>query len=207
MYRNGGKRMIDATVAGLILLIGSPLWLLVVLLVRLSLGTPIFFRQTRIGLNDRPFQLIKFRTMTDGRDARGELLSDAQRLTRFGRLLRKTSLDEVPQLWNVFVGEMSLIGPRPLLPAYLPRYSTKHRQRHLVRPGITGLAQVNGRNAIDWETKFDYDVDYVHHITLIGDVKIVVKTVLAVLKPTDVSADDHATMPEFKGGIINDEND
>lgn len=207
MYRNGGKRMIDATVAGLILLIGSPLWLLVALLVRLRLGTPIFFRQTRIGLNDRPFQLIKFRTMTDGRDARGELLSDAQRLTKFGRLLRKTSLDEVPQLWNVLVGEMSLIGPRPLLPAYLPRYSAKHRQRHLVRPGITGLAQVNGRNAIDWETKFDYDVDYVHHITLIGDVKIVVKTVLAVLKPTDVSADDHATMPEFKGGIINDEND
>ena len=199
--------MIDATVAGLILLIGSPLWLLVALLVRLRLGTPIFFRQTRIGLNDRPFQLIKFRTMTDGRDARGELLSDAQRLTKFGRLLRKTSLDEVPQLWNVLMGEMSLIGPRPLLSAYLPRYSTKHRQRHLVRPGITGLAQVNGRNAIDWETKFDYDVDYVHHITLIGDVKIVVKTVLAVLKPTDVSADDHATMPEFKGGIINDEND
>lgn len=207
MYRNGGKRMIDATVAGLILLIGSPLWLLVALLVRLRLGTPIFFRQTRIGLNDRPFQLIKFRTMTDGRDARGELLSDAQRLTKFGRLLRKTSLDEVPQLWNVLVGEMSLIGPRPLLPAYLPRYSAKHRQRHLVRPGITGLAQVNGRNAIDWETKFDYDVDYVHHITLIGDVKIVVKTILAVLKPTDVSTDDHATMPEFKGGIINDEND
>lgn len=207
MYRNGGKRMIDATVAGLILLIGAPLWLLVALLVRLRLGTPIFFRQTRIGLNDRPFQLIKFRTMTDGRDARGELLSDAQRLTKFGRLLRKTSLDEVPQLWNVLVGEMSLIGPRPLLPAYLPRYSAKHRQRHLVRPGITGLAQVNGRNAIDWETKFDYDVDYVHHITLIGDVKIVIKTILAVLKPTDVSADDHATMPEFKGGIINDEND
>lgn len=207
MYRNGGKRMIDATVAGLILLIGAPLWLLVALLVRLRLGTPIFFRQTRIGLNDRPFQLIKFRTMTDGRDARGELLSDAQRLTKFGRLLRKTSLDEVPQLWNVLVGEMSLIGPRPLLPAYLPRYSAKHRQRHLVRPGITGLAQVNGRNAIDWETKFDYDVDYVHQITLIGDVKIVVKTILAVLKPTDVSADDHATMPEFKGGIINDEND
>lgn len=207
MYRKGGKRMIDATVAGLILLIGAPLWLLVALLVRLRLGTPIFFRQTRIGLNDRPFQLIKFRTMTDGRDARGELLSDAQRLTKFGRLLRKTSLDEVPQLWNVLVGEMSLIGPRPLLPAYLPRYSAKHRQRHLVRPGITGLAQVNGRNAIDWETKFDYDVDYVHHITLIGDVKIVIKTILAVLKPTDVSADDHATMPEFKGGIINDEND
>ena len=207
MYRNGGKRMIDATVAGLILLIGAPLWLLVALLVRLRLGTPIFFRQTRIGLNDRPFQLIKFRTMTDGRDARGELLSDAQRLTKFGRLLRKTSLDEVPQLWNVLVGEMSLIGPRPLLPAYLPHYSAKHRQRHLVRPGITGLAQVNGRNAIDWETKFDYDVDYVHQIPLIGDVKIVVKTILAVLKPTDVSADDHATMPEFKGGIINDEND
>lgn len=207
MYRKWLKRLIDLTVAALILVVGSPLWLLVALLVRLKLGSPILFKQTRIGRNHQPFQLLKFRTMTDQRDEDGRLLPDDQRLTTFGKLLRKTSLDEVPQLWNVLRGEMSLIGPRPLLPEYLPRYTPAVLRRHEVRPGITGLAQVSGRNAIDWESKFRFDIQYVDRVTLAGDLKIIGQTILAVIHPSDVSADDHATMPEFKGGTVNDQED
>lgn len=207
MYEKYVKRVCDVTGAGLILVIGAPLWLLIALLVRILIGHRVTFRQVRIGMHHEPFTLVKFRTMTEARDASGELLSDEQRLTRFGKLLRKTSLDEIPQLFNVLAGHMSLIGPRPLLPEYLPLYSKSQLQRHNVCPGITGLAQVNGRNAIDWETKFNLDVEYACHVTLRGDLKIIIGTLKTILKPGDVSAQDHATMPVFRGGITPNEDD
>lgn len=207
MYRIVGKRLIDVGVALFILVLGAPIWLVIALLVLLRLGKPILFKQTRIGRNHRSFQLLKFRTMTTERDENGHLLPDEQRLTKLGKLLRKTSLDEVPQLWNVLLGQMSLIGPRPLLPEYLPRYSQFQLRRHEVRPGITGLAQVSGRNAIDWNEKFKFDVQYVDQVTLLQDLKIIIQTIMTVIRPSDVTAQNHATMPEFKGGLTNDEDD
>ena len=207
MYRVVGKRLIDVGVALFILVLGAPIWFVIALLVRLRLGKLILFKQTRIGRNHRSFQLLKFRTMTTERDENGHLLPDEQRLTKLGKLLRKTSLDEVPQLWNVLLGQMSLIGPRPLLPEYLPRYSQFQLRRHEVRPGITGLAQVSGRNAIDWNEKFKFDVQYVDQVTLLQDLKIIIQTIMTVIRPSDVTAQNHATMPEFKGGLTNDEDD
>jgi sugar transferase EpsL len=178
-----------------------PLFLLllaiIALVIRISMGAPILFRQQRPGRDARPFTLLKFRTMTDDRDANGNPLPDAQRLPRLGHFLRNTSLDELPELWNVLTGEMTLVGPRPLLMQYLERYTREQARRHLVRPGITGWAQINGRNAISWEEKFALDTWYVDHWNLILDFRILVATLWYVLRRENVSHAGHATMPEF----------
>jgi lipopolysaccharide/colanic/teichoic acid biosynthesis glycosyltransferase len=167
--------------------------------VRRKLGNPVLFTQVRPGLHGKPFRMVKFRTMTDERDANGALLPDVQRLTPFGRFLRASSLDELPELWNVLRGEMSLVGPRPLLMEYLPLYSTQQSRRHEVRPGITGWAQVNGRNAISWADKFELDVWYVDHRSLLLDIRILWLTVRKVLVRDGISAAGEATMPRFEG--------
>ncbi|WP_424255502.1 sugar transferase [Desulfoprunum sp.] len=177
----------------------SPLLLCLAVLVRVKLGTPILFSQTRPGLHGKPFTLYKFRTMTDGRNASGNLLPDAQRLTGFGRFLRSTSLDELPELINVLRGEMSLVGPRPLLMEYLPLYSPEQARRHEVRPGLTGWAQINGRNALSWEEKFKLDVWYVDNQSLWLDMKIIFLTVWKVFRRDGISAEGEATMPRFTG--------
>lgn len=194
-----GKRLFDIVVGGLLLLIFTPLLLVLALLVRLKLGSPVFFRQGRAGLNGREFRMIKFRSMTDGRDAQGNLLPDEERLPRFGKLLRATSLDELPELINVVKGDMSLVGPRPLLTRYLERYTSEQNRRHEVRPGITGWAQVNGRNNLAWEDRFALDVWYVDHRSIWLDLKILWMTALKVVKRSDVAQDGHATMSEFMG--------
>jgi len=193
------KRLLDLTAAVLgLLALALPL-LALTLLVRRKLGRPAFFRQTRPGLHGRPFQMVKFRTMTDARGADGALLPDADRLTPFGRFLRSTSLDELPELWNVLRGDMSLVGPRPLLMEYLPLYTPEQARRHAVRPGITGWAQVNGRNALSWEEKFALDVWYVDHQSLWLDIRILWMTAVKVLRRQDISAPGEATVEYFKG--------
>ncbi len=193
------KRLFDLLLSiGLLLALALPL-LLLWALVRRKLGSPVLFRQVRPGLHGRPFMMVKFRTMTDERGADGELLPDAQRLTAFGRFLRATSLDELPELWNVLCGEMSLVGPRPLLMEYLPLYSPEQARRHEVRPGITGWAQVNGRNALSWEERFKLDVWYVDHRSLWLDLRILWLTVRKVLVREGISAQGEATMPRFTG--------
>jgi len=194
-----GKRLADV----LLVLLAAPIWVpfmaFIALLVRLKLGSPVFFAQERPGRGARPFRLVKFRTMTNGRDASGALLADAERLTSFGRALRSTSLDELPELWNVLRGDMSLVGPRPLLTRYLPRYSERHWRRHEVRPGITGLAQVSGRNAITWTEKLDLDVAYVERCSLGLDTRILGRTLWSVVRREGIAAEGAATMPEFTG--------
>lgn len=176
------KRLCDIALAVLALTLLAPLLLVLMALIRSRLGSPVFFRQTRPGLGGAPFELIKFRTMTDDRDATGELLPDAERLTPFGRFLRVTSLDEVPELWNVLRGDMSLVGPRPLLMRYLPYYTDREQKRHLVRPGLTGWAQLHGRNTTSWDERLALDVWYVENRTLLLDLKILLRTVVMVLK-------------------------
>lgn len=198
------KRFADAAISGSALFALSPVLLVLWLLVRARMGAPALFRQVRPGLHGHPFQLIKFRTMRDAVGVDGRPLSDAERLTDFGRWLRASSLDELPELWNVLRGEMSLVGPRPLLMEYLPLYSPEPGRRHDVRPGITGWAQVNGRNAISWEEKFLHDVWYVDNRTFWLDIKILLMTVRKVIKREGISASADATMPLFTGG--NDEN-
>ena len=193
------KRLFDICMALLLLVLAWPLVLLVAIGVRIFLGSPVFFRQQRPGLHARPFHLCKFRSMSDARDSHGVLLSDEVRLGRFGTLLRRLSLDELPQIWNVLKGEMSLVGPRPLLMQYLPRYSPRQARRHEVRPGITGWAQVNGRNAISWDERFELDVWYVDNQSFALDMKILGITAGKVLASKGVSAKGHATMPEFMG--------
>lgn len=193
------KRGFDVCVAGLAALLLAPVILLLMVLVRTRLGSPILFRQQRPGLNGKPFTLVKFRTMTDARGADGALLDDATRLTRFGRWLRSTSLDELPELWNVLRGEMSLVGPRPLLMAYLPLYSAEQARRHDVRPGVTGWAQVNGRNALSWDAKFALDLWYVDHHSLGLDLRIVLMTAMRVFLREGINAAGDATMPMFMG--------
>jgi sugar transferase EpsL len=193
------KRVLDIALSLIAIVVFSPLVLVVGLLVRLFLGAPIFFRQTRPGFKGRPFDLYKFRTMTDERDVAGNLLPDEKRLNRFGRFLRGISLDELPELINVLKGEMSLVGPRPLLVEYLDRYTPEQARRHEVRPGITGWAQVNGRNAISWEQKFALDVWYVDHRTLALDLKILGLTVWQVLRRKGISGGGQATMSKFMG--------
>jgi lipopolysaccharide/colanic/teichoic acid biosynthesis glycosyltransferase len=171
------------------------------LVVRLGLGSPVLFSQERPGRGEKLFRLVKFRTMTSATGQNGELLDDNQRLTRLGRILRSTSLDELPELLNVVRGDMSLVGPRPLLARYLPRYSLKHRRRHDVRPGLTGLAQVAGRNALSWEAKLDLDVKYVDNASLRLDIAILLRTIAAVFARRGISAPGHATMPEFTGEL------
>jgi sugar transferase EpsL len=186
----------------LVVILTSPLWLPVIfitaLLVRVKLGSPVFFRQKRPGLRGEIFEIVKFRTMLDARDAKGVLLPDADRLTPFGRMLRATSLDELPELWNVLRGDMSLVGPRPLMVQYLERYSPRQARRHDVKPGITGLAQVKGRNALSWNEKFEWDVRYVETQSFWLDLKILAGTVRMVLFREGISASGDATMPEFK---------
>jgi lipopolysaccharide/colanic/teichoic acid biosynthesis glycosyltransferase len=197
------KRLFDMVAAALALLLLAPALALIAWQVRCKLGSPVLFRQVRPGLHGQPFEMVKFRTMTDERGADGALLPDAQRLTPFGRFLRASSLDELPELWNVLKGEMSLVGPRPLLMEYLPLYIPEQARRHEVRPGITGWAQVNGRNAISWEDKFALDVWYVNQRSLWLDVRILCMTVKKVLVRDGISAAGEATMPRFTGSHSN----
>lgn len=193
------KRLFDLFASLTALLALSPVFLIIALLVRLYLGKPVFFKQTRPGLNEQPFEMIKFRTMLDVQDANGHLLSDEQRLTRFGKFLRASSLDELPELWNVLKGDMSLVGPRPLLMEYLPLYNDEQRGRHQVKPGITGWAQVNGRNAISWEQRFELDNWYVKNRSFWLDLKILLLTAVKVLKRDGINEQGQATRSKFTG--------
>jgi sugar transferase EpsL len=193
------KRCIDILVAALSLLFFAPLLACFALAVWIRMGSPVFFRQVRPGYKAKPFTLLKFRTMNSARDEQGSLLPDEERLTKLGALLRRYSVDELPQLWNVLKGEMSLVGPRPLLMQYLDRYTPEQARRHQVKPGLTGWAQVNGRNSLRWEERFQLDVWYVDHWSLWLDVKIMMKTVRKIFLREDISQDGHVTMPEFIG--------
>lgn len=193
------KRGIDFILALVGLILASPVLLIVAILVRMKLGSPIFFRQARVGLNGEIFEMIKFRTMKDAYDTNGEPLPDSERLTSFGQFLRKTSLDELPELINVLKGDMSLVGPRPLLVEYLPLYSEEQMRRHNVRPGITGYAQVNGRNNISWAKKFELDIYYVNHFSLSLDIKILWQTVVKVIKQADINQEGNVTVEKFNG--------
>ena len=193
------KRAGDVLASALALLLLSPFLLVLALIIRIRLGAPVLFRQQRPGKDGKPFELVKFRTMSDARDPEGNLLPDEQRLTPLGRRLRRFSLDEWPQLWNVLKGDMSLVGPRPLLMEYLGRYSAEQARRHLVKPGITGWAQINGRNAVSWEERFRRDVWYVDHWSLWLDLRILAATVWLVLRGKGISWEGHATMPKFMG--------
>ena len=199
VYEKYIKRPQDMLCALLALIVLSPILLITAFLVRVKLGSPVIFKQERPGLNGKIFTLYKFRTMTDERDSEGNLLPDEERLTKFGKLLRSTSLDKLPELLNILFGDIAVIGPRPLLVEYLPRYNAEQRRRHEVRPGLSGLAQVNGRNAISWEDKFKYDVQYVEHVTFLGDWKIILQTVLNVIKRDGINSETAATMEVFMG--------
>lgn len=199
MYKRFVKRCLDFLLSLAALIILSPVLLLVAILVCCKLGSPILFKQKRAGLHEKIFCMYKFRTMTDAKDADGNLLPDEVRLTKFGKLLRSTSLDELPELFNILKGDMAIVGPRPLLVQYLPRYNERQHHRHDVRPGFTGLAQVNGRNSISWQEKFEWDVRYVEQISFWTDVKIIAKTVKVVLKRDGISSETSATMEEFRG--------
>lgn len=193
------KRILDIIFSFLIIIILLPLYILLYFLVLIKLGTPAIFIQERPGLNEKIFKMYKFRTMTDDRDVNGELLPDGDRLTDFGKFLRKTSLDELPELFNVLIGDMSFVGPRPLLVRYLDRYNDFQKRRHEVKPGITGLAQVNGRNSLSWDEKFEYDVYYVDNISFLLDLKILFKTLIIVLNKKGISSKTSVTMEEFMG--------
>lgn len=199
MYKRFVKRCLDFVLSLAALIVLSPVLLLVAILVRCRLGSPILFKQERPGLHEKIFCMYKFRTMTDAKDADGNLLPDEVRLTKFGKLLRSTSLDEFPELFNILKGDMAIVGPRPLLVQYLPRYNERQHHRHDVRPGFTGLAQVNGRNSISWQEKFEWDVKYVEQVSFWMDVKIIAKTVGVVLKRDGISSETSVTMEEFRG--------
>ncbi|EMP3375978.1 TPA: sugar transferase [Enterococcus faecium] len=198
-YQLFGKRILDILLSGIALIVLSPIILIVGFLVRIKLGSPIIFKQERPGKSEKIFSMYKFRTMTDERDHNGEYLPDEIRLTKFGKMLRATSLDELPELWNILKGDMSIVGPRPLLVEYLPLYSEKQRKRHNVRPGLTGLAQVNGRNAISWEEKFDLDVYYVDKISFFNDLIIIIQTCKKVIKKENINTINNNTPEKFKG--------
>ena len=197
-YEKVVKRALDAFLSTLAFIVLSPVLLVTAILVRIKLGSPIIFCQTRAGRNEKPFKVYKFRTMTDARDENGNLLPDDVRLTGFGKKLRATSLDELPELINIIKGDMSIVGPRPLHVYYLPWYTEEQRKRHDVRPGLTGYAQAHGRNTVDWDDKFQMDVDYASHITFLGDCRIILDTVKTVFKHEGINSDTSATMEDFR---------
>lgn len=199
MYKNFVKRILDIILSLIALIIFSPLLISTAILVRFKLGSPILFRQARPGKNEKIFHILKFRTMTDEKDKDGNLMPDEIRLTKFGQFLRSTSIDELPELLNILKGDMAVVGPRPLLVQYLDRYNDEQRHRHDVKPGLTGLAQVNGRNGITWEQKFSYDLQYVNNVTFLGDCKIILQTVQKVFQRQGISSATSVTMEEFKG--------
>lgn len=204
LYERFFKRALDIFCSLMALLVFWWLYVIVAILVRVKLGSPVLFTQDRPGKDEKIFKLYKFRTMTDARDENGNLLPDDVRLTKFGKLLRSTSLDELPEVFNILKGDMSIIGPRPLLVKYLPLYNEEQKRRHEVRPGLSGYAQVNGRNSVSWEEKFRMDVEYVDHVTFVGDVKIILGTVLkAFVKREGINSETAATMEEFKGTVEN----
>lgn len=199
MYKKFVKRIFDIVGSFFLLLILSPILSIIAIIVRIRLGSPIIFKQQRPGLYGEIFSIYKFRTMTNEVDETGNMLPNAQRITPFGKLLRSTSLDELPELWNILKGDMSFVGPRPLLVKYLPLYSEEQQQRHLVRPGLTGLAQINGRNTVTWDEKFRYDIEYVQNISLLFDLKIILKTFWIVLTRSGITDGNLVGMEEFKG--------
>lgn len=186
MYVKYFKRILDFLLSLIALIVLSPILIIIAILVRVKLGSPVIFKQQRPGKNEKIFTLYKFRSMTDKRDKNGNLLPDSERLTKFGKALRSTSLDELPELFNILKGDMAIVGPRPLAIQYLPYYTEKERHRHDVRPGLTGLAQINGRNCLEWEKRFEFDTEYVRNITFMGDLKIIFKTILKVFKHEDI---------------------
>lgn len=198
MYRKYIKRLLDILLSAIGIIVLSPVMLVTAFLIRIKLGSPVIFRQKRPGKNEKIFEMYKFRSMTDERDKDGKMLPDEMRLTEFGKKLRSTSLDELPELFNILKGDMSIVGPRPLLVKYLPLYSEEQRHRHDVRPGLTGLAQVNGRNAITWEEKFKLDVQYVKRLSLSLDIKILINTIKIVLKREGIHSEGNLTMEEFR---------
>ena len=197
MYEKYIKRLLDIILAIISIVILSPIFLILIVCVYIKLGSPVIFKQKRPGKDEKIFSLYKFRTMTDERDEGGRLLPDEERLNSFGKKLRSTSLDEIPELLNIIKGDMSFVGPRPLLVQYLPLYNEKQKHRHDVRPGFTGLAQVNGRNSISWEEKFEWDIRYVENITFLNDCKIILKTIKIVFKREGISSNSSVTMEEF----------
>ncbi|MGK9326642.1 sugar transferase [Aerococcus urinaeequi] len=201
LYKNFFKRLIDILVSSSALILLSPIFLLLIIIIRIKLGSPVFFSQKRPGKNGKIFKMYKFRSMTDERDQNGNLLPDNERLPEFGQKLRATSLDELPELWNILIGDMSIVGPRPLLVEYLPLYNEQQKRRHEVRPGLTGYAQVNGRNAISWEEKFNYDVEYIDKLSFLVDTKIVFQTVKQVLVKDGISSETSETMEAFQGNL------
>lgn len=199
MYEKYVKRILDFTLSLIALICLSPILLIVAILVRVKLGSPIIFKQQRPGKDEKIFTLYKFRTMTDKKDEDGNLLPDSERLTKFGKFLRSTSLDELPELINILKGNMAIVGPRPLLVEYLELYNEEQKHRHDVRPGLTGLAQTSGRNSLSWEEKFEKDIEYVHNISFIGDIKIIIKTGIKVFKREGISQEGNETMERFTG--------
>ena len=199
MYAKYIKRMLDFILSLIALIVLSPLMIIIGILVRIKLGRPVIFKQKRPGKDEKIFTLYKFKTMTDEKDEQGNLLADEKRLTKFGKFLRSTSLDELPELWNILKGEMAIVGPRPLLVEYLPLYNEEQKHRHDIKPGLTGLAQISGRNAIQWEEKFKEDIEYVNNITFIQDTKIILKTFIKVFKKDGINQEGNATMKKFEG--------
>jgi lipopolysaccharide/colanic/teichoic acid biosynthesis glycosyltransferase len=202
LYKRFFKRPMDFILSLMAIIVLSPMLIVVAIFVRLKLGSPVLFKQKRPGLNEQIFTMYKFRTMTDEKDENGELLPDSVRLTKFGKFLRSTSLDELPELFNILKGDMSIIGPRPLLVRYLELYNEHQKRRHDVRPGLSGLAQINGRNAISWEDKFDLDVEYVDSVSFIGDWKIIFLTIKKVFVREGISSDTSVTMEPFRGSKV-----
>ncbi len=201
IYRRFIKRPMDVILSLVAIIVLSPVLIIVAILVRINLGSSVLFKQKRPGLNEKIFTMYKFRTMTNEKDEKGELLPDSIRLTKFGKVLRSTSLDELPELFNILKGDMSIVGPRPLLVQYLPLYSDHQKRRHEVRPGLSGHAQVNGRNAISWEDKFNLDVEYVDNVSFIGDWKIIFSTIKKVFVREGISSDTAFTMDPFRGSV------
>ena len=199
IYQKYANRILDITLSGAAIIVLSPVMGVTAILVKKKLGSPVIFKQKRPGKDEKIFTMYKFRTMTDERDENGEMLPDGVRLTKFGKMLRSTSLDELPELFNIIKGDMSIIGPRPLLVQYLPLYNEKQKRRHEVRPGLSGLAQVNGRNAITWDEKFNYDVEYVEKVSFALDVRIVLRTIIKAFRQEDINAGSEMTMEAFTG--------